>query len=408
MSGIPFPAKFKAVITDLLGITAKGQATMANSLPVALASNQSSIPTAGDIAHDAADSGNPLKIGGKAATSTPAAVADGDRVNAFFDERGRQAVWDGNTTISVDDGAGTLTVDGTVTIQDGGGTITVDGTVAVTDGDSTISVDDGGSSLTVDGAVSAVVTGDTNNDAVDAGAPVKIGGVGSTATPSAVSADGDRVNAWFDRNGRQAVFDGGSTLSVDDGAGTLTVDNAALNANRQAAASSLSTVRAASGATLRYNATNADGVAVDPVLAIKNSNVINSAAAGATGNFGFGYWSGGPSDDVYYFIPMRNYSRLLFVLTNNLDRTVDVTVYGYIQRDGAATQHEAILATAYAGISGGASLIVGKESAETGGSADYKQIRSLCQWDYIGLKVKVVSSAPTSGDVQLLVSRDVQ
>lgn len=43
----------------------------------------------GDVAHDAADSGNPLKIGGKAETTAPAAVADGDRVNAWFDEYGR-------------------------------------------------------------------------------------------------------------------------------------------------------------------------------------------------------------------------------------------------------------------------------------------------------------------------------
>lgn len=45
--------------------------------------------TAGDVAHDAADSGNPLKIGGKAATSTPSAVSAGDRVNAYFDASGR-------------------------------------------------------------------------------------------------------------------------------------------------------------------------------------------------------------------------------------------------------------------------------------------------------------------------------
>lgn len=42
-----------------------------------------------DVAHDAADSGNPLKVGGKAETTTPTAVADADRVNAWFDEYGR-------------------------------------------------------------------------------------------------------------------------------------------------------------------------------------------------------------------------------------------------------------------------------------------------------------------------------
>lgn len=44
---------------------------------------------AGDVAHDAADSGNPLKVGGKAHTSAPTAVANGDRVNAYFDANGR-------------------------------------------------------------------------------------------------------------------------------------------------------------------------------------------------------------------------------------------------------------------------------------------------------------------------------
>lgn len=51
----------------------------------------------GSVAHDAADSGNPLKIGGKASTSTPTAVANGDRVDAYFDSEGRQAVFSDRT-----------------------------------------------------------------------------------------------------------------------------------------------------------------------------------------------------------------------------------------------------------------------------------------------------------------------
>jgi hypothetical protein len=43
----------------------------------------------GDTAHDAVDAGEPVKIGGRASTSTPSAVAGGDRVDAFFDEFGR-------------------------------------------------------------------------------------------------------------------------------------------------------------------------------------------------------------------------------------------------------------------------------------------------------------------------------
>lgn len=44
----------------------------------------------GTVAHDGADSGNPVKIGGKARTTNPAVVADGDRVDASFDKQGRQ------------------------------------------------------------------------------------------------------------------------------------------------------------------------------------------------------------------------------------------------------------------------------------------------------------------------------
>lgn len=46
----------------------------------------------GDVAHDAADSGNPIKIGGKARTSLPAAVSANDRVDAYFDAYGRLVV----------------------------------------------------------------------------------------------------------------------------------------------------------------------------------------------------------------------------------------------------------------------------------------------------------------------------
>lgn len=54
---------------------------------------------AGDVAHDAADSGNPMKVGGKAETTLPAAVADGDRVDAFFTEYGELAVVAGGRTV---------------------------------------------------------------------------------------------------------------------------------------------------------------------------------------------------------------------------------------------------------------------------------------------------------------------
>jgi hypothetical protein len=66
-----------------------GQATMANSIPVVIASDQSAVPVGGDTAHAATDAGNPVKIGGVGRTTNPTAVTDGQRVNGFFDKVGR-------------------------------------------------------------------------------------------------------------------------------------------------------------------------------------------------------------------------------------------------------------------------------------------------------------------------------
>ena len=68
----------------------------------------------GNVAHDAADSGNPLKVGGKASTSAPTAVANGDRVDQWFDEFGRP--WVSTATRygwAHYNGFGSGTVDGT-------------------------------------------------------------------------------------------------------------------------------------------------------------------------------------------------------------------------------------------------------------------------------------------------------
>lgn len=46
----------------------------------------------GGTPHDAVDSGNPLSIGGRALSGSPSAVADGDRVRAWFTTRGEQVV----------------------------------------------------------------------------------------------------------------------------------------------------------------------------------------------------------------------------------------------------------------------------------------------------------------------------
>jgi hypothetical protein len=48
--------------------------------------------TAGDVAHDSADSGNPVKIGAVAKSADPTAVANGDRANLYTDLNGKLIV----------------------------------------------------------------------------------------------------------------------------------------------------------------------------------------------------------------------------------------------------------------------------------------------------------------------------
>lgn len=67
----------------------------------------------GDVAHDAVDSGNPVKVGGYAAdpTSLPSAVAAGDRVNGIFDQNGRLITNDGTGRDATNDSISTQPVE---------------------------------------------------------------------------------------------------------------------------------------------------------------------------------------------------------------------------------------------------------------------------------------------------------
>lgn len=63
----------------------------------------------GDVAHDAADAGEPVKIGGKARTSDPTAVANDDRTNGLFDALGKQIVHVGALNENLLDGKANYT-----------------------------------------------------------------------------------------------------------------------------------------------------------------------------------------------------------------------------------------------------------------------------------------------------------
>ena len=90
-------------------LTASTDSTKANSRYVRVSTAGNPL-VAGDVDHDAADSGNPIKFGGKASTVTPTAVASGDRVNAYFDTTGYQHVKvDGNVSTTTSKGLGFAT-----------------------------------------------------------------------------------------------------------------------------------------------------------------------------------------------------------------------------------------------------------------------------------------------------------
>lgn len=114
----------------------------AGSLKVAIISGAAAT-TAGDVAHDAADSGSPVKIGGKASATAPAAVTANDRVNASFSLEGR---------------------------------------------------------------LRTMPDGEVAHDAADANNPIKIGGKANAAVVAVVT-EADRVDASFDLRGALRVID---------------------------------------------------------------------------------------------------------------------------------------------------------------------------------------------------------
>jgi hypothetical protein len=71
---------------------ALGSATSANSLPVVIASDQAAVAVAGNVASGAAESGNPIGTGGRAATALPTAVTNAQRVMTMLNKHGKQVV----------------------------------------------------------------------------------------------------------------------------------------------------------------------------------------------------------------------------------------------------------------------------------------------------------------------------
>lgn len=115
------------------------QATAAGNFKVSVEEvNGAEMPVKGTIAHDAPDTGvPPVKIGGKAATSEPGAVANSDIVNAYFDATGHQHVKvDGTATVSgtVTANAGTNLNTSALALEAGGNLATIAGDTTSLDG----------------------------------------------------------------------------------------------------------------------------------------------------------------------------------------------------------------------------------------------------------------------------------
>lgn len=75
--------------TDLAGALRVGGTVTANA-------GTGNFTITGSVAHGATDSGNPVKVGGKASSSLPTAVTAGQRTDAYYDVNGRQVVNLGN------------------------------------------------------------------------------------------------------------------------------------------------------------------------------------------------------------------------------------------------------------------------------------------------------------------------
>lgn len=192
-----------------------GQATMANSAPVVIASNQSALPitdnsgsltvdqptasnlnaqVVGDIAAGVTDGGNPVKVGGKF-NSTQPTLTDGQRGNLELNSRGElkvaivQGTQTANTTGSFADGSTNTT-----------GAVNAGAYGKVFNG-STWDRQKGDTTGTH-------VTGPTADDATTLSSPVMIGGQAKESDgtdPGSVSAEDDVARAIFDRNRRQYV-----------------------------------------------------------------------------------------------------------------------------------------------------------------------------------------------------------
>ena len=195
---------------DIGNLPNEGQQTMANSISVALASNQSALPVTDNAGSLTVDNGGTFAVQDSEKLADNAGFTDGttkvNPVGFIFDEvagtaltendiaagrldskraqvlvledettRGRRATVTASNALKTDSSATTQPVSGTVTANQG------------------------------TAGTAWKVVGDVAADAAINANPVTTGGRASTAVPTAMSADGDAAHLWLDRLGRPQV-----------------------------------------------------------------------------------------------------------------------------------------------------------------------------------------------------------
>lgn len=164
-----------------------GQATSANSSPVVVASDQSALPIT--------DNSGSLTVDQATGTNLHTVVDSGTLTTL--------TTLTGTTTLTPGTGASNLgkAEDAAHTTGDVG----VFSLGVGNEAQSTLAADGDYVGLAVDTKGNTLVAGNVAHDGVDAGNPIKVGGIAKTALPTAAAAD-DRVNAMYDKFGRQVTL----------------------------------------------------------------------------------------------------------------------------------------------------------------------------------------------------------
>lgn len=169
-----------------LNIDANGALPIGSIVPGTAATN---LGKAEDVAHTTGDTGV-MALAVRSDAGSPLA-GDGDYIPIMTDSGG--AIWTRDRATQIDDAAFTP---GTGRLMSIGFFVDDTATDSVDEGDAGIPRMSADRIIYVQGALA--------NDAVDAGNPLKIGGRASGAPISAVAAN-DRVDAFFDLQGRQVI-----------------------------------------------------------------------------------------------------------------------------------------------------------------------------------------------------------